>query len=75
MTKVYLDVCAVQCPLDTSNQVAVALEVEVVLGTLTLCDAGKIELISSKASICETEQNSLAIRWEHGYSLFAKALP
>jgi len=73
MTKVYLDVCAIQRPLDTPNQVRVALEAEAVLGILSLCDAGQIELISSEALLYETEQNPLSIRREHGYSVLAKA--
>jgi hypothetical protein len=62
MTKVYLDVCAIQRPLDTPNQVRVALEAEAVLGILSLCDAGQIDLISSEALVYETEQNPLSIR-------------
>ena len=55
MTKVYLDLCAIQRPLDTPNQVRVVLEAEAVLGILSLCDAGQIELISSEALVYETE--------------------
>jgi len=73
MTKVYLDLCAIQRPLDTPNQVRVALEAEAVLGILSLCDAGQIELISSEALVYETEQNPLPIRREHSYSVLAKA--
>jgi hypothetical protein len=73
MTKVYLDLCAIQRPLDTPNQVRVALEAEAVLGILSLCDVGQIELISSEALVYETEQNPLPIRREHSYSVLAKA--
>jgi hypothetical protein len=73
MTKIYLDVCAIQRPLDTPNQVLVVLEAEAVLGILTLCDAGQIELISSEASIYEIEQNPFTIRREYGYSVLTKA--
>jgi len=72
MTKVYLDLCAIQRPLDTPNQVRVALEAEAVLGILSLCDVGQIELISSEAVVYETEQNPLPIRREHSYSVLAK---
>jgi len=73
MTKVYLDLCAIQRPLDTPNQVRVAVEAEAVLGILSLCDAGQIELISSEALVYETEQNPLLIRRAHSYSVLAKA--
>lgn len=73
MVKVYLDVCAIQRPLDTPNQVRIVLEAEAVLGVLSLCDAGFIELVSSEALIYEIEQNPLPIRREHGYSVLAKA--
>jgi len=73
MTKVYLDLCAIQRPLNTPSQVRVALEAEAVLGTLSLCDAGQIELISSEALVYESEQNPFPIRREHSYSVLAKA--
>jgi hypothetical protein len=38
MIKVYLDLCAIQRPLDTLNQVRIVLEAEAVLGILALCD-------------------------------------
>jgi len=73
MIKVYLDMCAIQRPLDTPNQVRVGLEAEAVLGILSLCDAGLIELVSSEALLYETEQNPLPIRREHSCSVLAKA--
>jgi len=71
--RVYLDVCAIQRPLDTPGQVRVALEAEAVLGILSLCDSGLIELVSSDALVYEVEQNPVPIRREHGYSVLAKA--
>lgn len=65
--------CAIQRPLDTPNQVRIALEAEAVLGILALCDAGLVELISSEALVYEAEQNPLLIRREHSYSVLAKA--
>ncbi len=73
MIKVYLDLCAIQRPLDTPHQVRIVLEAEAVLGILSLCDAELIELVSSEALVYETEQNPLPIRREHGYSVLAKA--
>ncbi|MBC7225600.1 MAG: PIN domain-containing protein [Thermoflexales bacterium] len=71
--KVYLDMCAIQRPLDTPNQVRILLEAEAVLGLLALCEAGTIELISSEALMYENEQNPLDIRREYGYAVLARA--
>ena len=71
--KIYLDICAIQRPLDTSKQIRIALEAEAVLGILAFCDEGKIELVSSEALIYETEQNPIAIRQEHANAVLAKA--
>lgn len=73
MISVYLDMCAIQRPLDTPNQVRIALEAEAVLGILSFCDAGLIELVSSEALVYEAEQNPLSIRREHGYAVLDKA--
>lgn len=73
MIKVYLDLCAIQRPLDTPNQVRIALEAEAVLGILSFCDAGLIELVSSEALLYEIEQNPLPIRRLHARAVLAKA--
>ncbi len=72
--KIYLDVCAIQRPLDTPNQIRIALEAEAVLGILALCDAGKLELISSEALQYETTQNPLPVRQEHANAILSKAM-
>ena len=71
--KIYLDLCAIQRPLDTPNQVRIVLEAEAVLGIITLCDSGQAELVSSEALLYEGEQNPLPIRQEHTRSVLAKA--
>jgi hypothetical protein len=71
--KVYLDICAIQRPLDTANQARIMLEAEAVLGLVTLCDAGQLELVSSEALIYETEQNPLPVRREHAFAILGKA--
>jgi len=63
--KIYLDLCAIQRPLDTPNQVRIVLESEAVLGIISLCELGQIELLSSEALLYEGEQSSLLIRREH----------
>jgi predicted nucleic acid-binding protein len=73
MHKVYLDMCAIQRPLDTPQQVRIALEAEAVLGILSLCDAGVVELCSSEVLVYENEQNPAPIRREHGAAVLAKA--
>lgn len=71
--KIYLDLCAIQRPLDTPNQVRIVLESEAVLGIITFCDGGQAELLSSEALVYEGEQSSLPIRQEHTRSVLAKA--
>ena len=71
--KIYLDLCAIQRPLDTPNQVRIVLESEAVLGIITLCDVGQAELLSSEALLYEGEQSSLPIRREHTLAVLSKA--
>jgi predicted nucleic acid-binding protein len=71
--KIYLDLCAIQRPLDTPNQVRIVLEAEAVLGIISFCDSGQAELVSSEALLYEGEQNPLPIRQEHTRSVLAKA--
>ena len=71
--KIYLDLCAIQRPLDTPNQVRIVLESEAVLGIITFCDSGQAELVSSEALVYEGEQSPLPIRQEHTRSVLAKA--
>jgi predicted nucleic acid-binding protein len=70
---IYLDLCAIQRPLDTPNQIRIVLESDAVLGIITLCDMGKVELLSSDALLYEGEQNSLPVRKEHAAAVLAKA--
>lgn len=71
--KIYLDVCAIQRPLDTPNQVRIVLEAEAVLGILSFSDTGLVDLVSSEALIYEIEQNPLPVRKEHAIRVLAKA--
>ena len=71
--KVYLDLCAIQRPLDIPNQVRIVLESEAVLGIIAFCDARRIELLSSEALLYEGEQNTLSIRREHTFAVLSKA--
>lgn len=71
--KIYLDLCAIQRPLDTPNQVRVALEAEAVLGIIRFCENEQVELLSSEALLYEGEQSALPIRKEHTRAVLAKA--
>jgi predicted nucleic acid-binding protein len=71
--KIYLDLCAIQRPLDTPNQVRIVLESEAVLGIISFCDSRQAELVSSEALFYEGEQSPLLIRQEHTRSVLAKA--
>jgi hypothetical protein len=71
--KIYLDLCAIQRPLDTPNQIRINLESEAVLGIITLCDNGQVELLSSEALLYEGELSLLPIRKEHTLAILAKA--
>ena len=71
--KIYLDLCAIQRPLDSPSQVRIVLESEAVLGIITFCDSEQAELVSSEALWYEGEQSPLPIRQEHTRSVLAKA--
>ena len=71
--KIYLDLCAIQRPLDTPNQVRIVLEAESVLGIISFCDLGQAELISSEALLYESDQNILSVRKEHTNAVLSKA--
>ena len=71
--KIYLDVCSIQRPLDTPNQVRIVLEADAVLGILAFCDSGQADLISSEALVYEIGNNPLPVRQEHGIAVLAKA--
>lgn len=73
--KIYLDLCAIQRPLDTPNQVRIVLESEAVLGIITLCEVKQIQLLSSEALYYEGEQSSFPIRREHTLAVLSKAEP
>ena len=71
--KIYLDLCAIQRPLDTLNQVRITLESEAVLGIIAFSDTAQVELLSSEALLYEGEQSSLPIRKEHTLAILSKA--
>ena len=73
MKRIYLDMCAIQRPLDTPNQIRIVLESDAVLGILALFEAGQIEIVSSDALLYETSKNPLPIRRDHAEEILSKA--
>jgi hypothetical protein len=71
--KIYLDLCAIQRPLDTQNQVRIVLESEAVWGPISYCEHGRAEIVCSEALLYEVEQGNLAVRREHAMAVLAKA--
>ena len=71
--RIYLDTCSLQRPLDNRAQLRVLLESEAILGLLALCDAQRIELLSSEALIFEIERNPNLTRQEYALEVLAKA--
>lgn len=71
--KIYPDLCAIQRPLDTPNQVRIVLEAEAVLGIIRFSESEEVELLSSEALLYEGEQSALPIRKEHTRAVLAKA--
>ena len=70
---VYLDMCAIQRPLDTPDQIRIVLESDAVLGILALCEDKQLELVSSDALFYETEHNPLPIRKEYAKAVLSMA--
>jgi predicted nucleic acid-binding protein len=71
--KVYLDMCSIQRPLDTKTQPRIAVEAEAILGVLTLCEAGQVELMTSEILVFELEHNPHPVRKEYALKVLTKA--
>jgi predicted nucleic acid-binding protein len=71
--KVYLDMCSIQRPLDTKSQPRIAVEAEAILGVLTLCEAGQVELMTSDTLVFELEHNPDPVRKEYALKVLANA--
>ncbi|MBI3153485.1 MAG: hypothetical protein HYZ21_15235 [Chloroflexi bacterium] len=56
-SKIYLDTCCIQRPLDNKSQLRIVLEAEAVLGILSLVEANKVDLIASEILSFETNRN------------------
>ena len=73
MTKIYLDPCSIQRPLDSRTQVRIILEAEAVLSILKWCEADELTLVASDALTFETERNPNPTRREYALEILDKA--
>jgi predicted nucleic acid-binding protein len=71
--RIYLDMCSIQRPLDTKTQPRIAVEAEAILGVLMLCEAGRVELMTSDALGFELERNPHPVRKEYALKVLSKA--
>jgi predicted nucleic acid-binding protein len=71
--RIYRDTCSLQRPLDSKTQIRIVLEAEAVLGVLTLCESGTVELVASDALLFETERNPNIDRREYALAALSQA--
>ena len=71
--KVYLDMCSIQRPLDSQDDVRVATEAQAVLGVLRLCESGQVTLVGSDALLFELEKNPHPIRKDYAAVVLSNA--
>lgn len=71
--KVYLDTCSIQRPLDSRNQIRIALESEAVIAIIAMCEAGHLDLVSSEALLFESERNTDSTRKEFALAILQTA--
>lgn len=71
--KIYLDTCSLQRPLDSKNQLRIALESEAILGLIYLCEIKSIELISSEALLFEIRRTPEESRKDYALEVLSKA--
>ena len=71
--KIYLDSCALQRPFDTKDSVRILLEADAILGVLDMCDAGKVQLVSSDALVYETHRIPTLARQNYAFEVLSKA--
>jgi predicted nucleic acid-binding protein len=71
--KVYLDMCSIQRPLDSQDDVRVATEAQAVLGILRLCESGQVTLVGSDALRFELEKNPHPVRKDYAAAVLSNA--
>ena len=65
--------CSIQRPLDTKTHPRIAVEAEAILGVLTLCKVGQVELMTSDTLVFEMERNPHPVRKMYAIEVLAKA--
>lgn len=65
--------CSIQRPLDTKTHPRIAVEAEAILGVLTLCEAGQVELMTSETLMFELERNPHPVRKTYALDVLGKA--
>jgi len=70
---VYLDMCSIQRPLDSQDDVRVVTEAQAVLGVLRLCESGQVTLVGSDALLFELEKNPHPIRKDYAAVVLSNA--
>ena len=65
--------CSIQRPLDTKTQPRIAVEAEAILGILTLCETGQVELLTSDTLVFEMERNPHPVRKTYALEVLTKA--
>jgi predicted nucleic acid-binding protein len=71
--RIYLDMCSIQRPLDTKTHPRIAVEAEAILGVLTLCEAGQVDLMTSDTLVFELERNPHPVRKIYALEVLAEA--
>lgn len=71
--RVYLDMCSIQRPLDSHDDVRVTTEAHAVLGVLRLCESGVVTIIGSDALQFELAKNPYPIRRDYATAVLSEA--
>ena len=71
--KIYLDTCSIQRPLDNKTQMRIILEADAILGILSFCEGGEVELVSSDFLRFEIERTPNITRQEYAWEVLAQA--
>ena len=71
--KVYLDMCSIQRPLDSQDDIRVATEAQAVIGVLRLCESGQVTLVASDALLFELEKNPHPMRKDYAAVVLSNA--
>jgi len=70
--RIYLDLCSLQRPLDTKDQIRIAVEAEAILVVISLIESGNVELISSEPLLFEVARNPNQTRREYVLEVLRK---